>query len=217
MKLRPYSAALFLIVPACAFAAPQTSPPPASAASLDSAQTSAQASQPASASSGDTRADAYFDFTMGHYYEQQYEMSSRSADADKAIDFYKKAFDLDPSSDVIGEQLAEMYFQAQRIRDAVVEAQSIIQRDPKNTTARRLLARIYVRTLGDLNDSSGQRDTVRLAIEQYVEILKVEPADTESALWLARLYRLSNQPVRPKRRCARSSGANPKTKPRWTS
>ena len=130
---------------------------------------------------------------MGHYYEQQYEMSSRSEDADHAIDYYKKAFDLDPSSDVIGEQLAEMYFQAQRIRDAVLEAQSIIQRDPKNTTARRLLARIYVRTLGDLNDTSGQSDTVRLAIEQYSEILKVEPADTESALWLAKLYRLSDQ------------------------
>ncbi len=190
MKLSPISAALILILPACAHAAPQTSAP---AGSSNAAQASSPASQPAGPSTGDARAEAYFDFTMGHYYEQQYEMSSRSEDADHAIDFYKKAFDLDPSSNVIGEQLAEMYFQAQRIRDAVLEAQTIIQRDPKNTTARRLLARIYVRTLGDLNDSSGQRDTVRLAIEQYSEILKVEPADTESALWLAKLYRLSDQ------------------------
>ena len=190
MKLSPISAALILILPACAYAGPQTSAP---AGSSNPAQASSPASQPAGPSAGDARAEAYFDFTMGHYYEQQYEMSSRSEDADHAIDYYKKAFDLDPSSDVIGEQLAEMYFQAQRIRDAVLEAQSIIQRDPKNTTARRLLARIYVRTLGDLNDTSGQSDTVRLAIEQYSEILKVEPADTESALWLAKLYRLSDQ------------------------
>ena len=190
MKLCPISAALILILPACAYAAPQTSAP---AGSSNPAQASPPASQPASPSTGDARAEAYFDFTMGHYYEQQYEVSSRSEDADHAIEYYKKAFDLDPSSDVIGEQLAEMYFQAQRIRDAVLEAQSIIQRDPKNTTARRLLARIYVRTLGDLTDTSGQSDTVRLAIEQYSEILKVEPADTESALWLAKLYRLSDQ------------------------
>jgi len=190
MRLQRFSTALFLLLPAGVLAAPQSTQPPAPAASTDS---STQANPPAPPSSGDTRADAYYDFTMGHTYEQMYEMSSRSEDADKAIDFYKKAFELDPTSDVIGEQLAEMYFQAQRIRDAVLEAQAIIQRDPKNTTARRLLARIYVRTLGDLNDSSNQPETVRLAIEQYVEILKVEPTDTDSALWLARLYRISNE------------------------
>src|SRR5271155_3180392 len=32
------------------------------------------------------------------------------------------------------------------------------------------------------------------AIEQYREIYRVEPEDTESALWLARLYRLRNEP-----------------------
>jgi len=194
MKLRYSSFALVLLLPACALYAGQGSQPSPPAGSPDSEQATSSASQTPSSSSGDARADAYFDFTMGHYFEQQYEMSSRSEDADRAIDFYKKAFNLDPSSDVIGEQLAEMYFQAQRIRDAVLEAQSIIQRDPKNVTARRLLARIYVRTLGDLNDSTGQRDTVRLAIEQYTEILKVDPADTDSALWLAKLYRLSSQP-----------------------
>jgi len=190
MRLQRFSTALFLLLPAGVLAAPQSTQPPAPAASTDS---STQANPPAPPSSGDTRADAYYDFTMGHTYEQMYEMSSRSEDADKAIDFYKNAFELDPTSDVIGEQLAEMYFQAQRIRDAVLEAQAIIRRDPKNTTARRLLARIYVRTLGDLNDSSNQPETVRLAIEQYVEILKVEPTDTDSALWLARLYRISNE------------------------
>ena len=31
------------------------------------------------------------------------------------------------------------------------------------------------------------------AIEQYKEIYRLEPSDTESALWLARLYRLRNE------------------------
>ncbi|MGB6431206.1 MAG: tetratricopeptide repeat protein, partial [Candidatus Acidiferrales bacterium] len=143
----------------------------------------------------ESRATAYFDFTIGHYYQLEYEVTSSSDDADQAIDFFKKAFEIDPASDVIGEQLAEMYFQSQRIRDAVLEAQSIIQRDPNNLGARRLLARIYVRTLGDLSDSAGQKDTVQLAAEQYKEILRLDPTDTDSALWLARLDRLEDKPA----------------------
>jgi tetratricopeptide (TPR) repeat protein len=75
----------------------------------------------------------------------------------------------------------------------VVEAQSILTRDPDNLPARRLLARIYVRTLGDMTDTSGQRDTLAHATEQYREILRLDPADNDAAIWLARLYRLQNE------------------------
>src|SRR5216683_1895683 len=51
------------------------------------------------------RADAYFDYTMGHIYEQQYENTSKAEYASEAIDFYKKAYALDPKSPVIGERL----------------------------------------------------------------------------------------------------------------
>lgn len=139
------------------------------------------------------RADAYFDFAMGHYYAQEYEISSKSEDANKAIDFYKKAYALDSSSQQIGDELAEIYFQSQRIRDAVNEAQSILTKDPDNLGARRLLARIYVRTLGDMTDTSGQHDTLVRATEQYREILRLDPTDSDAALWLARLYRLQNE------------------------
>ncbi len=139
------------------------------------------------------RAEAYSAFTMGHLYEEYYEATSRSEYANQAIEFYKKAYELDPGSAVIRERLAEIYFKSQRIRDAVIEAQEIIKRDPDNLPARRLLARIYVRTLGDLSAAAGQRETVTRAIEQYREILRIEPGDTDAALWLARLYRLQNE------------------------
>jgi tetratricopeptide (TPR) repeat protein len=93
----------------------------------------------------------------------------------------------------IGDELAEIYYQSQRIRDAVSEAQSILAKDPDNLPARRLLARIYVRTLGDLSESSGQKDTLARAAEQYREILRLDPSDSDAALWLARLYRLENE------------------------
>ena len=42
------------------------------------------------------RADAYYNYTMGHVYEQQYENTSKPEYASQAIEFYKKAYGLDP-------------------------------------------------------------------------------------------------------------------------
>jgi len=140
-----------------------------------------------------TQADAYDNFVMGHYYAQEFQISSHAEDANKAIDFLKKAFELDPNSQQIGDELAEIYYQSQRIRDAVIEANSILARDPDNLPARRLLARIYVRTLGDLSNTSGQRDTITRAVEQYREIVRLDPTDSDAEIWLARLYRLQNE------------------------
>jgi len=143
----------------------------------------------------DRKAESYYDLTMGHLYEQEYGESSRSADADRAIDFYKKAYALDPSSEVIGEQLAEMYFMAQRTPEAINEVQSILRRDPSNVSSRRLLARIYVRSLGNMSDTTQQSNIVNLAIDQFSEIVRLDPSDEDSAIWLARLYRLTNRHV----------------------
>jgi len=156
----------------------------------DTAQGGAAAQSTADPSS---RAAAYFDFTMGHIYEQQYENTSKPEYASQAIDFYKKAYALDPKSPVIGERLAEMYWKGQRTHDAIAEAQEILKRHPDDVPTRRLLARIYLRSLGDLSAGVGQSEVAGKAIEQYKEIYRLEPSDTESALWLSRLYRLRNE------------------------
>ena len=141
----------------------------------------------------DRRSEAYFNFAMGHLYEEYYEATSRGEYANLAIDYYKKAYELDPRSPVIGERLAEIYAKAQRIREAVIEAQEILRRDPDNLPARRLLSRIYVHTLGNLSGTPTQRETMSRATEQFREILRLDPEDTESALWLALLYRLQGE------------------------
>ncbi|HWF14353.1 MAG TPA: tetratricopeptide repeat protein [Candidatus Acidoferrales bacterium] len=158
---------------------------------VPSAQTSAPVSDLDSGIAA--QADAYDNFVMGHYYSQEFQSSSHAEDANKAIDFLKRAFTLDPNSQQIGDELAEIYYQSQRIRDAVTEANSILAKDPDNLPARRLLARIYVRTLGDLSNASGQRDTITRAVEQYREIVRLDPNDSDAELWLARLYRLQNE------------------------
>ena len=140
-----------------------------------------------------SRAQAYYDYTMGHILEQEYENSSRSEDATQAIDFYKKAYELDPKSPVIGERLAEMYWKAQRVPEAEAEAHEILKRDPNDVQTRKLLGHIYLRSLGDQAVGAGQTTIAERAIEQFKEVVRLDPSDTESALWLARLYRLENE------------------------
>src|SRR5260370_3906019 len=112
------------------------------------------------------RGEAYYNFTMGHIYEQQYEATSSAEYATKAIDAYKKAYALDPKSQVIGERLAEMYWKAQRIHNAVTEAQEILQRDPDKVQSRRLAGPIYLRRLGDVGAGNGPTRTWRRAAGQ---------------------------------------------------
>jgi Flp pilus assembly protein TadD len=138
------------------------------------------------------RADAYYNYAMGHLFEQQYETTNQPEYATQAIDAYKKAYALDPKSPVIGERLAEMYWKAQRVHEAELEAQELLQRDPNDLPTRRLLGRIYLRMLGNLT-STAQSDMAGRAIEQYKEVYRLDPTDSESALWLARLYRLRNE------------------------
>jgi tetratricopeptide (TPR) repeat protein len=173
-------------------------PSPSEAPPKD-ANSAANPQESAAASSNEVvkkpnRADAYYNYTMGHIYEQQYETTSKPEFATQAIDAYKKAYALDPKSPVIGERLAEMYWKAQRTHEAVSEAQALLKRDPNDLPSRRLLGRIYLRSLGDFSVGNGQSEIVEKAIEQYSEIYRLDPSDAESALWLARLYRLRNDP-----------------------
>src|SRR5271156_6762835 len=138
------------------------------------------------------RGDAYYYFMMGHLEEQQFEASGKAELASRAIESYKKALDLAPGATVIMERLAETYAKAQHLREAVDEARAVLKLDPNNVDAHRLLARIYVRTLGDLTASDAQKENLSKAIEEFQAILKIQPDDTYSSLWLAPLYRFEN-------------------------
>ena len=137
--------------------------------------------------------DSFYYFTLGHLQEQEFEASGDADQATGCIDSYKKALALQPDSTVIQERLAEIYAKSQHIRDAVVEAQGVLKAEPDNIAAHRLLAQIYVRTLGDADASDAQQENLSKAVEQFQAILKLQPDDAYSALWLARLYRFENQ------------------------
>jgi tetratricopeptide (TPR) repeat protein len=153
----------------------------------------AGASSPASAK-GKTpdRAAAYYHFALAHMYEEQVATYGRSELANKAIEEYRAAIEADPTSAYLTSGLAELYAKTGRIRDAVVEAQDIIKKNPNNLEARRLLGRIYLRSLGDMQAGSGSESVLKLAIEQYEQIIRLQPDSMDDHLLLGRLYRLNN-------------------------
>jgi len=140
------------------------------------------------------RAAAYFHYTLAHMYEEQITIYGRSELANKAMEEYRLAIEADPSSEFLTSALAELYVKTGRIRDAVLEAQDILKRDPGNLEAHKLLGRIYLRSLGDLPGSAnnGSDNVLKLAIEQYEQIVKIEPNNVDDHLLLGRLYRLNN-------------------------
>src|SRR3984893_15434679 len=100
MKSHSFALAGLLAISPCALRAQEAAQPSAHPSSQETSTLQVPSS----------RAEAYYDFTMGHIYEQQYENTSKAEFASQAIDFYKKAYALDPKSPVIGERLAEMYW-----------------------------------------------------------------------------------------------------------
>jgi tetratricopeptide (TPR) repeat protein len=141
----------------------------------------------------EARAEAYSDFAAGHLFELQFDMSGSSDEAEQAIELYKKALALTPDSSVIHERLAEVYAKTQRLHEATLEAEAALEIDPSNVSAHRVLARIYVHQLGDVNSGQIQSEDISRAVEQFEAIQKLEPYDVSSALWLARLYRFENR------------------------
>jgi tetratricopeptide (TPR) repeat protein len=137
-------------------------------------------------------AAAYYHFALAHMYEEQVATYGRSELANKAIEEYRAAIEADPTSAYLTSGLAELYAKTGRIRDAVVEAQEIIKKNPGNLEARRLLGRIYLRSLGDMQAGSGSQSVLKLAIEQYEQIVKLQPDSMDDHLLLGRLYRLNN-------------------------
>ena len=150
-------------------------------------------SKPAPSSSRKVdRATSYYHYTLAHMYEEQVTVYGRSELANKAIEEYRLAIEADPSSEFLTSGLAELYVKTGRIRDAVLEAQDIIKRDPNNLEAHKLLGRIYLRSLGDMPGGNGSDNVLKLAIEQYERIVKIEPNNIDDHLLLGRLYRLNN-------------------------
>ena len=184
---------LFLMISLAAGAAAQTGSSQAGSSQAGSpASSDSKPAESKPAARKTDRAAAYYHYSVAHMYEEQVTVYGRSDLANKAIDEYRLAIEADPSSEFLTSGLAELYVKTGRIRDAVLEAQDIIKRDPKNLEAHKLLGRIYLRSLGDMPGGNGSDNVLKLAIEQYETIVKIEPDSVDDHLLLGRLYRLNS-------------------------
>ncbi|MCC7176193.1 MAG: tetratricopeptide repeat protein [Bryobacterales bacterium] len=138
------------------------------------------------------RAEAYYNFSMGHVYaELAAQYGNRGEYLSRAIEHFKAALEADPTAAVISEELAGLYIQAGKVRDAVSELEARLSRNPNAIDARRILGRIYLNMIGDPQAKRINEEMVRRALEQYQKIVEIDPKDIESWLLLGRLHRVS--------------------------
>lgn len=143
------------------------------------------------------RAEAYYNFAMGHLYaEMAGAYGGRNSDyLNKAISHYKAAIKADPTAIFLSEELSDIYMQAGKTREAVLEAEEAIKNNPEDLSSRRILGRIYTRMIGDPQNKSVNEEMLKKAIEQYTKVTQKDSKDLESWLTLGRLYKLSQNSV----------------------
>jgi tetratricopeptide (TPR) repeat protein len=139
-----------------------------------------------------TKADAYYHYALGHLYaELAAQYNNRGDYFNKAIENYRLAIKADPDTPLLTDELSDLYIQSGRLREAEAEAEQILAQNPNDLNARRILARIYARLIGDNQQNRIDEKYLHKAIEQYQKITAKDPNDTDSWLMLGRLQKLA--------------------------
>jgi len=142
------------------------------------------------------KASAYYNFAMGHLYAELAGVyGNRGEYLNKAIDHYKQALREDPSAGFLIEEIADLYIQGGRLRDAVTEAEELLKKNPDNLGARRMLGRIYARLIGDTQQNRIDERMLQRSLEQFQKVTEKDPKDLESWLMLGRLNRVARNSV----------------------
>jgi tetratricopeptide (TPR) repeat protein len=144
-------------------------------------------------SQGSELADAYYHYMLAHAYEQMSANYGRPEYAKQAIAEYKKALANDPNSTFLNHGLAELYYKTGRIKDAIEAAQALIQKDPNDLQAHKLLASVYLRSLSEGAQSGAQADMLKLAIGEYEKIVQLEPQSVTDHVLLGQLYSFAHE------------------------
>jgi tetratricopeptide (TPR) repeat protein len=140
----------------------------------------------------DDKAGAYYHFAMGRLYaELAANEGKRSEYVTKAIQHYREALKLEPSASIIFEELTDLYVQTGRIADAVSQAEEMLQQNPENLEARRMLGRIYMQA-AESQSPRVDENNLRKALEQYQKITEKDPKDAASWVMLGNLYGVLN-------------------------
>jgi len=169
---------------------------PAKPQGSDSGSATAETAKPADASTPN-RAQAYYHAALAALYEEQAINSGRPEFVQHAIDEYKYALNADPNSAELHGGLADLYFRTGRAREAEGTARELLKTHPDDVNAHKLLGRIYLRQLGEQQNSvsstSPSGNTLDQAITEFEKIVSLMPRSVEDHMVLGQLYTVKHQ------------------------
>lgn len=144
------------------------------------------------------RAEAYFHFSMARVLDQ-------GEDFDESIKEYKKALEISPNDANIHLSMARTYLNHRNRDEAIKSAQKVVEIDRDNIGAHRLLGEIYVGIISQAQQQAQNsrqpqisqaavRDSFNKAIQEYEEIVRIDPTGRDGYLMLGKLYSINEQP-----------------------
>lgn len=162
------------------------------------AQTAPAAAVPAETAAEEAdRAKAYYHAALAAVYEEDAFSEGSPGDLSKAIEEYKYALDAEPGSAELSDELADLYYHADRVQDAVAIEQTLLKTDPNDLDAHKLLGRIYLGELGEKQNSVSSApppgNALDKAIAEFEKIVALDPNDVEDRLVLGQLYTVNHQ------------------------
>ena len=130
------------------------------------------------------RAEAYYHFSLG----QQSRLSGELTDA---LEEYRKAVRVDPSSSALRTELARMLREAGQGEEAITEAQAAVRLDAKDAEAQLVLAQ----ALHAQAESGGGRPLLEKAAVAYAAAVALRPTDAPAIATLAQVYGQLDRPA----------------------
>jgi tetratricopeptide (TPR) repeat protein len=155
--------------------------------------------EPDSAVAGETsRAQAYYHLALASVYEDDAVSDGHTDEINQAIEQYKLALNADPDSAELSDDLADLYFRADRVHDAETAARTTLKSHPDDIDAHRLLGRIYLRQLGEGQNggatAASSATVLDQAIAEFAKIVALQPRSVEDHMVLGQLYTVKHQP-----------------------
>jgi tetratricopeptide (TPR) repeat protein len=131
-------------------------------------------------------------------YEDDAVSDGHTDEINQAIEQYKLALNADPDSAELSDDLADLYFRADRVHDAETAARTTLKSHPDDIDAHRLLGRIYLRQLGEGQNGGAPAANSAIVLDQAIaefsKIVALQPRSVEDHMVLGQLYTVKHQP-----------------------
>ena len=152
---------------------------------------------PSPASRNVDRATSYYYYSLGHLYaEMAGAYGGRGNDyINQAIQNYKSAIKADPQTALLSEELSELYIATGRLREAQTDAEDALKQNPNDVGAHRMLARIFMRQIGDSQRNRIDETMLKRTIAEFTKITELDAKDSDAWLMLGRLHKVAQNSV----------------------